>query len=656
MAGYPDGSRDPNDHSAEWISSCTKAGYANNAGSRAALESHVETTAFDGWTGSWALDCRENWKAYLEFVGVPAQNLEIAEKAPDFHKYRLTADAFTLEHEIPAQKLHLLFRADLDDRWHPSPYPQPTVGHWAEGEAGAIPTWKNKWLECGKEFETVIPNFMGKSGKTVTIQRRLVAESQIKMTVHVHEEGKLLVGPCFTWMKKIADVGPQPLAWLRKNGKPLKTAEERVQVLEKLHQLVAENIDEISAAHDKDRVFPARFNGVAMMIMHGIRGYQKLVAPWMEPEILVDDCPPPLRAGVEAQYSVVNEPKGVCINISPWNAPVQLSLMPVMAMLAAGNHAVIKPPELVPNVSALLRRLVQKYLHGYVWVEEGNRFAVERLIDEEADHLIFTGGGEIAKHVAARCAQYLTPYTLELGGKSPVFFDKSLSEPMLDAGVREIMELKVFKTGQFCCAHDYALVHEDIYDRFLEKFKAAVESLGEKRHVPLIGRRQYEGIKRKLDDAADAARLPPLEGSYVPDEERLTVPFTLLLEPALDELVLTQEIFGPLLPVVKVKSVDEAVDLVSGPRAKPLIAYCYSENDAVVDAFQSRTTSGNLAINAGPQRMHANFNAGFGGIGPSGSGVSMWGREALREFSNRRSVIKAKNGFAQSYFSGPPKA
>merc|ERR1719230_2197956 len=162
------------------------------------------------------------------------------------------------------------------------------------------------------------------------------------------------------------------------------------------------------------------------MILHGLAAYKRLVEPFMAPERLRDCSPEMLRAGIEAEYSVVNEPKGVCINISPWNAPVQLSLIPMLGMLAAGNHVVIKPPDLVPNISALLRRLVQKYLHGYVWVEEGGKEAVERVIDEGSDRVVFTGGGEIAKQVAARCALNLTPVSLELGGKSPVFIDGDL--------------------------------------------------------------------------------------------------------------------------------------------------------------------------------------------------------------------------------------
>lgn len=450
-----------------------------------------------------------------------------------------------------------------------------------------------------------------------------------------------------------------PVAWLRQHGRPLATAGQRKEVLERALAMISDNIDAISAAQEQDRVFPSKFNGVAQMIIGGCKMYLSLVDEWLTPEKLEDTCPPPMRAGVEAEWCVVNEAKGVCINVSPWNAPVQLSVIPMLGMLASGNHVVIKPPDLVPHVSALLRQLVQRYLDGYVWVEEGGKEAVERLIDEGADHLVFTGGGEIAKVVAARCAKHLTPMTLELGGKSPVYFDCSLEGAMLDDAVREILELKVFKTGQFCCAHDYALVHTGLWDTFCQKFEAAVRAVGEKRHVALIGPRQYASLKEKIAEMSshNVPCIPPMEGDMVPDDKAMTIPFSGFLQPPLSSHFMREEIFAPALPILKVADHNEAIDIINKmATGKPLIAYCYSKDMQVVQDFIARTSSGNVAVNSGPQRMLMNFNCAFGGCGPSGMGVSFWGREALREFSNRKHVLLAKDGFAKSFFSGPPPA
>jgi aldehyde dehydrogenase (NAD+) len=561
-----------------------------------------------------------------------------------------------MEHEIPLSNTHLLFCAPLDGEYQPSPYPAPTVSHWTEDKP-FLPTVKFYWTEPGVEFATEFPDWIGKVGKTMRLQRRLVSSAVLHMTVCVMEGEKVVVGPCYTTMKKIGTTGPQPAQWLRKAGKSLKTAEARKEALDGMKRLIQENIDIFSEAHEKDRVFPSKFNGVAGMCLHGLSAYESLVEPWLTPETLPDAGPAPLRAGVDAEFVVLNEPKGVCLNISPWNAPVQLSLIPVMAMLASGNHAIIKPPDMVPTVSALLRRLVQKYLHGYVWVEEGGRETVERLIDDGLDHVIFTGGGEIAKHVAARCGRNLTPVTLELGGKSPVFVDQGLSEEMLDAVVRETLQLKVVKTGQFCCAHDYYLVHESIQKDLLAKLQAELEQLGDKRNVHIIGERQYKALKARLEEAQEGAEavIPPLAGACVLNDEAWSIPATAILNPKAECSLLTQEIFGPLLPIVTVKDAAAAIAHVNAlPCGKPLIAYCYTQDSAVADAFIAGTGSGNVAVNSGPQRLLANTAVGFGGAGQSGSGVSLWGREAMREYTNRRHVIRAKAGFAKSFFSGPP--
>lgn len=449
-----------------------------------------------------------------------------------------------------------------------------------------------------------------------------------------------------------------PVAWLRKEGASLKTADERIDALEQCVKMFNETLDEVHEAQKKDRVQPPNFQGAAHLLIGGARHYQKLVPEWMKPEVLEDTCPTLMRDGVEADFKVLKEPKGVCIVIAPWNAPVTLAWMPMLGMIAAGNRVVIKPAEITPNVSAMLRRVTHKYLHGLVRVEEGGRETAEALIDEGADHLVFTGSGEVGKIVMARCARTLTPVTLELGGKSPMFVDSGLSDAMLRDVVREILELKVYKTGQFCCAHDYAMVHCDIFDAFCERLRAAVEGLGDKRNVMLIASRHYHSVKGKLEEAvaAGASCLPPLGGAYKPDDEGMTLPFTALLETPASASVLTSEIFGPILPIVKVSNVQEAVEMVSGhPTGTPLIAYCYSSDAGTVEAFEAGTRSGQLAVNGGPQRLQSNYNVAFGGHGPSGTGVHMWGRRALMEFTHFRHVYKPKGGgFAKSFFSGPP--
>mmetsp|Transcript_2067 Transcript_2067/g.3484 ORF Transcript_2067/g.3484 Transcript_2067/m.3484 type:complete len:186 (-) Transcript_2067:127-684(-) len=170
----------------------------------------------ESWTGTWEMDRRENWNVYLEALGIPEPAWEAASKAPDFHMYRMTDADFTLDHKIPAQSMHLHFKASLDGEWHDSPYPKPTVAHWDgdEGRDKSMPKWKTFWLEKGISFKTEIPDFMGK-GLFLELDREVVSPTEIKMTVNLYKDEtkeSLVAGPCYTYMKKIADEGPAPIA------------------------------------------------------------------------------------------------------------------------------------------------------------------------------------------------------------------------------------------------------------------------------------------------------------------------------------------------------------------------------------------------------------------------------------------------------------
>jgi len=600
----------------------------------------------ESWEGEWR-NCSVPSESCTENVGI--ERIRIG-ASPS----RLTLEV----HNARTETQHALLCSDLGPDWQDAPDDAIILAELA-GEAassfkrGAKLAWRNHWAD--ESMSCLITELRNASTEEViVIERRLPSENSMTKNILVRKGETASSSVSCDMRKEISGTGPAPVTFLRQHGRSLKTLEERKNVLDKVGQLILENMDAISDAHETDRVVPAKFDGTGRMILGGIASYKDLLPKWMEPESIPDAAPPPVKAGVETVWSVHNEPLGVCINIAPWNAPVTLCLIPALAMLAAGNHVVIKPPDLVPNISALLRRLCQKYLAGYVWVEEGDKDTVNRIIDEGADHLEFTGGAEIAKIIAARCARVLTPVTLELGGKSPCFVDKGLSDAMLDNAIREILETKVYKTGQFCCAHDYALVHEEVHADFCARFKAKLEELGPKRKILMIGRRQYEEIKRKLKDS-EAECIPPLAGDMVPDDQSMTVPMTGLLQPSLDKKVLTEEIFGPLLPILKVKSVQEAVDIINRPvSAKPLIAYCYTKDQTAEEYFVGSVPAGNIAVNGGPQRMIGNYASSFGGVGPSGTGVGFWGRDALAEFSNRKKVMRAKEGFAKSFFSGPP--
>ncbi|CAJ1455596.1 unnamed protein product [Effrenium voratum] len=521
------------------------------------------STKADSWTGCWQQDSSDQEST---------------------QKIRVAEGLVTFEVHVAGQ--HALLCGELGGDWEPAPPPAAIFAVLAKAEGfDSDLLWRNCWPD-GQKFKVLRTEIRPKdcSLETSEAQRVLRIDRQLQ-SGNMEFKASLVQGDTQSELSKFTcrlaeGGGPAPVAFLREFGLPLKTEEDRIQALDKVTALLKDidAVNAISQAHETDRVPLPDFTGNARFLMGGIAFYKGLLPEWTRPEPIEDLAPPPLKQGVEAQWAVHNEPKGVCINIAPWNAPAMLSFGPMISMMAAGNHVVIKPPDLVPNVSAAVRKKCQQYLSGYVWVEEGGKEVVERLIDEGADHLAFTGGSEIAKAVAARCGKTLTPMTLELGGKSPAFIDQGLSPNMLKSIVLEICETKVFKAGQFCCAHDYALVHESIYADFCKAFEAVLTDLGTRRNVPLIGRRHYESIKKLLRDSG-AECVPPLNGDFLPKDEEMAIPMTGLISPGFDKEVWTREIFGPLLPILRISGVEQAVETINRVGPKPLIAYCYTKDE-----------------------------------------------------------------------------
>lgn len=385
------------------------------------------------------------------------------------------------------------------------------------------------------------------------------------------------------------------------------------------------------------------------MMMKGAVGFYKgSLAEWAKPQPKNETLPPFMQT--EGSWEVVPEPKGVGLVIAPWNAPVLLCALPLLGMLAAGNLCVLKPSEAAPNTSRLLARLVPKYFPDRsVVVAEGGRETVEALIDAKVDHILFTGGGEIAKKILALAARHLIPCSLELGGKNPCFVDKSTPE-QLALYVAEIVGTKSYFGGQFCQAHDYCLVHEEVFDDFVKLVEEKISALGERRQCRMIHATHALRVKSMLVGQEDKAR-PPLPSET---SEEDCVPLTLLVEPDLDSAVMQQEIFGPLLPIFKTKSSKDAAQFVA-QRPKPLVAYCYSSEVSAADEFRDTTSSGNLAVNCGPQRMQSNFNVGFGGVGDSGYGHSIWGRAAFDDYSHHKTVFRGSKFGGSVWGAAPPQ-
>jgi aldehyde dehydrogenase (NAD+) len=326
------------------------------------------------------------------------------------------------------------------------------------------------------------------------------------------------------------------------------------------------------------------------------------------------------------------DPLGVVLIIGPWNYPLYLSLAPLVAAVAAGNCAVLKPSELAPATSALLARLLPQYVdREAVRVVEGDASVTQDLLAQGFDHALFTGGTEIGRKIMAAAAPTLTPVTLELGGKSPVIV---ASDADIDVAARRIAWVKLLNSGQTCIAPDYVLADHRIADELVGKVVANLREFRSAERdpaLPIVNQRQFDrlvGLIGATDGVVVAGG-----GS---DNSALRIEPTVIVNPSPTDGVMADEIFGPILPILSVESVNHAIEFVN-ERPKPLALYVFTSSPQLGRDLVDRIPSGGAVINQ--VAMHCLVpSLPFGGVGASGMGAyhGKWGFEAL---SHRRAVL-----------------
>jgi aldehyde dehydrogenase (NAD+) len=329
------------------------------------------------------------------------------------------------------------------------------------------------------------------------------------------------------------------------------------------------------------------------------------------------------------------EPLGVALVISAWNYPLLLSLAPMLGAIAAGNAAILKPSELAPATSALLAKLCAQYLDARaLTVIEGGVPETTALLAQKFDHIFYTGNGTVGRIVMKAAAEHLTPVTLELGGKSPCVVDEHVD---LEVAAKRIAWAKFFNCGQTCVAPDYLLVHEKVHDRFLELLTATLKQFwgDDPAQSPDYCRIVNARHHRRLSELIPGSGQVVLGGQS--DASSLYIAPTVLRDVPEDAPAMHDEIFGPILPVLKVASVDEAIRRINA-RPKPLALYVFSSSDATQQQVIARTSSGGVVIN------HAVIHLGvqglpFGGVGESGMGA-YHGKHSFDTFSHKKAVLK----------------
>ena len=346
-----------------------------------------------------------------------------------------------------------------------------------------------------------------------------------------------------------------------------------------------------------------------------------------------------LGAKAEVRY----QPKGVVGAISPWNFPMNLALAPLAGIISAGNRVMHKPSELTPATSDLLKQMIEEYFdEGEMAVFVGDAEVGAAFSGLAFDHLIFTGGTSIAKHVMKAASENLVPLTLELGGKSPVVVGKNAK---IKETAQRVMQGKTMNAGQICLAPDYALVPEEKVEEFVQ---ASVEATSEMYpemkdnddFTSIINQRHYDRIQSYLEDAkdkgADVVEINPSNEDFS-QQPHHKIPPTIVLNPSEDMKIMQEEIFGPVLPVKTYKDVTEPVDYINS-KDRPLGLYYFGEDAKEKDYVLENTTSGGVTVNDVISHIQME-DLPFGGVGPSGMG-SYHGYDGFKEFSHAKAVYK----------------
>ncbi|KOU55264.1 aldehyde dehydrogenase [Streptomyces sp. WM4235] len=340
---------------------------------------------------------------------------------------------------------------------------------------------------------------------------------------------------------------------------------------------------------------------------------------------------------------LVSEPLGVVLVIAPWNYPVQLLLTPLVGVLAAGNTAVLKPSELAPATSSLITRLVPRYFpDGAVHAVEGGAAETAELLEQKFDHIVFTGSGAVGRIVMRAAAEHLTPVTLELGGKSPVWFD---DDAHLREAARRLAWAKFTNAGQTCVAPDYVMTTPDRVPALVAGLKSAIEDMwgsdprASRDYGRIVNERHFDRLVGFLEDA------DVVIGGEHDRAERYIAPSVVTVSadagrpvvgPDAAHPVLREEIFGPVLPIVTLASAEEAVKVING-WDKPLALYVFTSSARTRRLFEQKTSSGAVVQNAGLVHV-ASTGLPFGGVGASGMGA-YHGIYSWRSFSHLKPVL-----------------
>ncbi|XP_028968309.1 aldehyde dehydrogenase, dimeric NADP-preferring-like [Galendromus occidentalis] len=363
-------------------------------------------------------------------------------------------------------------------------------------------------------------------------------------------------------------------------------------------------------------------------VINEIRGALQEIHEWVKPEPISRNA----LSMLDTLY-MWNEPYGVCLVMGAWNYPVMLTLSPGVGALAAGNAVVFKPSDLSPETAALFEKMSAYMDPDATLVIPGGIPESSELLKEKFDHIFYTGSINGGKIVHAAAQRYLTPIVLELGGKCPVYIDSDVD---LEVATKRLLWGKFVNAGQTCVGPDHVFVPEKIYEEFIDVSKRVVKQFygDDPKKSPDFGRIVSSRHAKRLQNLLQGSQA--VFGGDV-DVETCYVSPTLLRDVAISDPIMAEEIFGPILPVIKVRDLSEAIEMINA-RDKPLTAYVFSRDRTVIDGFIERTSSGSVCANDVLVMLTID-SVPFGGVGPSGMG-RYHGKHSFDCFSNKKPVLE----------------
>jgi len=378
------------------------------------------------------------------------------------------------------------------------------------------------------------------------------------------------------------------------------------------------------------------------LLKEEVKRHLKHIKEWSKAEKVST----PITAFPASSY-IEAVPFGVCLIISPWNYPVQLTLMPLVAAISAGNCALLKPSEYTPNTARVLDELINKnFTPNYIRLIQGDAKISQQLLKQPFDFIFFTGSTAVGKVIQKAAAEQLIPTVLELGGKSPCLVDETVDTKQT---ARRIMWGKTINAGQTCIAPDYLLVHESIKETLSNDLKQAVQDfygnniLENPEYPKIVQQAQYKRLTKLMREGET------IWGGGV-DDKSLKIEPTLIALHNTENVLMQEEIFGPLLPILTYNTIAEVLEIIH-KNPKPLSMYIFSKRKSFIKKIKENVLCGGITIN--DTLMHfSNANLPFGGVGSSGIGI-YHGKQSFITFSHQLAVMKRGNWLDIS-FRYPP--